>query len=77
MFALATILLSCEQSVGSDYRTLVKLNGYWKFNIGDDISWASPTFNDKDWESLYLPKYWEDQGYVGYDGFAWYRKHYS
>lgn len=71
---LSTLFFSCEQSVGNDYRTIVKLNGYWKFNIGDDLNWASPSFDDKEWESIYTPNTWEKQGYVGYDGFAWYRK---
>jgi sialate O-acetylesterase len=74
LFTLATLLFSCEQSVGNDYRTVVKLNGYWKFSIGDDSTWSSPSFNDESWESIYTPKNWERQGYVGYDGFAWYRK---
>lgn len=74
LFTLAILLFSCEQSVGNDYRTVVKLNGYWKFSIGDDSAWASPSFDDKNWESIHAPKNWEKQGYVGYDGFAWYRK---
>jgi hypothetical protein len=74
LLAVALLVLSCEQSVGNDYRTMIKLNGSWKFSIGDDTTWASPSFDDTDWETLNVPGVWEDQGYVGYDGFAWYRK---
>jgi len=45
----------------------------WKFATGDDPSWASATFEDKDWKEIKVATFWENQGYVGYDGFAWYR----
>jgi len=46
----------------------------WKFNIGDDSQWSKKDFSDNDWETITIGKSWEEQGYVGYDGFAWYRK---
>ncbi|MCU7490371.1 MAG: glycoside hydrolase [Ignavibacteria bacterium] len=52
------------------------LKGKWKFSIGDDKKWARPDFNDKAWEEIYAPSPWEDQGFHGYDGYAWYRKHF-
>jgi len=52
----------------------VNLEGFWKFNIGDDLLRKEPDFNDQDWDSLSVPSKWETQGYFGYDGFAWYRK---
>jgi sialate O-acetylesterase len=58
----------------SDYRILINLAGSWKFNLGDNMKWADPAFNDKDWDKIHVPASWESQGYVGYDGFAWYRK---
>ena len=51
------------------------LSGDWKFHTGDDASWANPGFNDQDWKPILVGKYWEPQGYSGYDGYAWYRKH--
>jgi len=53
---------------------VVNLSGYWKFSIGDDMLWAQKDFNDSQWDNLRAPGRWEDQGYVGYDGYAWYRK---
>ena len=52
---------------------LVDLEGKWKFSIGDDREWLKPGFNDAKWESIDVPGLWEDQGFHGYDGFAWYR----
>jgi hypothetical protein len=57
----------------ADLQPIVNLSGYWKFNLGDDIAWAQKDFNDKDWDKVYAPGRWEDQGYVGYNGYAWYR----
>lgn len=51
----------------------INLRGKWKFNIGDNASWASPDFSDDTWESIYVTATWEEQGFNGYDGFAWYR----
>lgn len=52
----------------------INLQGRWNFSIGDDIDWASPKFNDSDWEKIYVPSRWEEQGYQGYNGYAWYRR---
>lgn len=53
---------------------VINLNGTWKFSIGDRPEWAAPNFNDSRWESIQAPSPWEDEGFNGYDGFAWYRK---
>ncbi|OFX48722.1 MAG: glycoside hydrolase [Bacteroidetes bacterium GWE2_40_63] len=58
----------------SGLKAVVNLNGQWKFAIGDDMAWAQRNFNDSDWDMVFAPSKWEDQGYVGYDGYAWYRK---
>jgi hypothetical protein len=51
----------------------VNLKGRWKFHVGDDATWATSAFDDSDWETIRVPSSWEDQGFNGYDGFAWYR----
>lgn len=53
---------------------VINLEGSWKFHIGDRQSWATPEYNDEDWEYIVAPSPWEDEGFNGYDGFAWYRK---
>jgi hypothetical protein len=56
---------------------LMNLKGYWKFSIGDDMNWANPSYNDDKWEEIRVPDYWENQGFYGYNGYAWYRKHFN
>jgi sialate O-acetylesterase len=52
----------------------INLRGNWKFHIGDRAIWSTTKFDDTDWEVIYAPAPWEDEGFNGYDGFAWYRK---
>jgi beta-galactosidase/beta-glucuronidase len=54
-------------------RCEVNLRGRWRFEVGDDASFARPEFDDSSWEKIRVPDQWEDQGYPGYDGYAWYR----
>ena len=53
---------------------LQSLKGSWKFSIGLNEEWVSPKFNDSDWETIKAPSPWENQGYNGYNGYAFYRK---
>ncbi|MEI7664202.1 MAG: glycoside hydrolase family 27 protein, partial [Bacteroidota bacterium] len=53
----------------------IPLGTGWKFKTGDDPAWASAAFPDATWDTICPSKIWEDQGYKGYDGFAWYRIH--
>jgi sialate O-acetylesterase len=61
-----------------EYRTsnnsyVKNLDGQWKFSLGDDMEWMNPDFNDSSWDMTNVPSAWENDGYVGYDGYAWYR----
>ncbi len=62
---LLTLSLSAQE---------INLRGKWKFHIGDKQIWSSFNFDDSNWEEIYAPAPWEDEGFNGYDGFAWYRK---
>lgn len=55
-------------------KSLVNLEGNWKFSIGDDPVRAIPDYDDSDWQNVFVPNNWEDNGYEDYNGFAWYRK---
>lgn len=68
-----TILTIEAEAIEQDYRQIIDLRGYWKFNIGDNSLWANPDFDDSDWDDIYVPAAWEDEGFNGYDGYAWYR----
>jgi sialate O-acetylesterase len=73
LILLALLFIHGETWAISDPEIVVKLNGYWKFNIGDNIEWSEKDFDDSDWDKLYAPGTWEEQGYKEYDGYAWYR----
>lgn len=55
----------------------VELSGTWLFRTGDDMQYAKPDYNDRDWETITVPSQWETQGHPGLDGFGWYRLHFS
>lgn len=73
---LPVLLLALSAGIarGQEYERYVSLKGEWKFSIGDDKDWSRPEFNDGSWEQIYAPRFWEDEGFHGYDGYAWYRK---
>lgn len=66
-------LLGLISKANANYYSTINLNGKWKFSIGDNPQWANPTFKDADWDVIYVPARWEEQGYQGYNGIAWYR----
>lgn len=65
--------IQAEDFVNYDWEQVKDLSGLWKFEIGDNAEWADPEFDDRRWESIHVPSSWEDEGFPGYDGFAWYR----
>lgn len=70
-------------------KTIITLNGPWKFKTGDHLQWAQPNFNDSEWETVNLAappeahdgdvglsgyvSGWTARGYPKYSGYAWYR----
>ncbi len=52
---------------------IIDISTGWKFKTGDNLKWAKSNFNDKEWKDILSDRYWEDQGYENYDGYAWYR----
>jgi sialate O-acetylesterase len=54
-------------------KLVLDLSGRWKFSLGDDMKWKEKSFNDNNWEKVSVPSSWENQGFHGYDGYAWYR----
>ena len=70
------LLLAVSVSVtlsARDLRREVSLRVGWRFEIGDNKAYAEPEFDDSEWERIHVPDSWEDQGFPGYDGYAWYR----
>lgn len=70
-------------------RTVIPLNGPWRFHTGDNLNWGSPGFDDSGWETTDLTSApgahdgdvglsgyvpgWAAKGHAGYSGYAWYR----
>ncbi|MEM6523306.1 MAG: beta galactosidase jelly roll domain-containing protein [Bacteroidota bacterium] len=77
MKQIITILILASLTTSQAVSQLVDLGGRWKFSIGDKKEWAKANFDDSDWESLWVPSKWEEEGFYGYDGFAWYRKEFD
>ncbi len=39
-----------------------------------EIKWFDPSFKPKEWRTINIPGYWEDQGVKDLNGVVWYRK---
>jgi hypothetical protein len=52
----------------------LSLNGTWRFILGDNMKFARPEYNDDEWEKIFVPSTWQDEGFYHYHGYAWYRK---
>ena len=63
--------------VSNDQEKLINFEDNWKFSIGDDSVWSSQKFNDESWDEIIVPSSWENEGFHGYNGYAWYRKHFT
>jgi sialate O-acetylesterase len=69
-----TIILFHALLAGMQLKPVIELEGKWQFEIGDDLNYASPNYNSSHWEIIQVPSRWENEGFPGYDGLAWYRK---
>jgi sialate O-acetylesterase len=73
LISIFLILIITTLFAGDNLKKVVDLNGFWKFSIGDNPRWSQPDFNDDNWDVIAVPSTWEEQGFNGYDGYAWYR----
>lgn len=74
---LSACRIKTDNNETEGFKTEVDLKGEWKFTIGDNIKWSKPDFIDDNWEHIKVPSPWENEGFNGYDGYAWYRKHFN
>lgn len=73
--AIILLMLTARNAIAQNDREMVlNLKGNWKFSIGDNLKWKDPSFSDRAWEVITVPSRWEDEGFNGYNGHAWYRK---
>ena len=54
-------------------RKEISLEGKWRLELGDSLAYSKSDFNDSAWHPIHVPDCWENAGYPGYDGYAWYR----
>lgn len=52
----------------------INLSGTWKFSPDYWKGHRNPEFDDREWNDIYVPAKWENQGFERLDGRAWYRK---
>jgi hypothetical protein len=74
--AILLSLVLVSLAAAEDLKSVLDLRGKWKFELGDDKKRASVAFDDSKWDEIFVPAAWEDEGYPGYDGYGWYRKHF-
>jgi hypothetical protein len=74
---IATFFFVVLLSITIGYSQVISLKKNWRFRVGDELVWASPDFNDSRWDMIRVPSHWEDDGFNGYDGFAWYRTNFD
>lgn len=67
-------VLMVATAKAEDWKMILDLRGTWKIELGDDKRWTDPKFDDGKWQSIFVPSPWENEGFPGYDGFAWYRR---
>jgi len=67
------LLLFIRFGYSDQWQQVLNLRGTWRFEIGDNPAWAKPDFNDDSWTKIHVPDSWENEGFPGFDGYAWYR----
>ena len=60
-------------------KKIVDVLAEWKFKTdeketGEKQGWHKPACDDSGWKTLLAGKWWEAQGFEGYNGIAWYRR---
>ena len=60
-------------SLETEREPLASLQGQWRFQPGDDPRWADPRLDDSHWALVGSGADWDEIGYHGLDGVAWYR----
>lgn len=65
-----------------NWEVLASLPLHWRFHLDDRDEglrkgWHRNDFDDSQWGTLRIDRWWEKQGHDGYDGVAWYRVRFS
>ena len=55
----------------------INLSGTWKFSPDYWKGFRENEFDDREWDNIYVPDKWENQGFQDLDGRAYYRKRFN
>lgn len=77
LFLIAILAMCTQNTFAQPPQRIVDLRGEWRFGIGDNPAFADVGHDDAGWDRIRVPAFWEDEGYPGYDGWAWYRRHFT
>lgn len=50
-----------------------RLSGMWKYHPGDDVAWAAPEFDDRNWEAAFTPLRPDKMPAGGWPAIGWFR----
>ena len=71
---LGLIIVQVVHADDDNKKLVVDLKGQWKYSIGNREIWTRKDYNDQSWDEIKVPERWEDEGFHGYNGYAFYRK---
>jgi GH15 family glucan-1,4-alpha-glucosidase len=74
LFVLSLLIICIP---GGAYAQTIKLPQDWLLKVGDDISYKEPGFDDSGWQRVKIPTTWEANGHAEYDGYGWFRVHFT
>jgi hypothetical protein len=75
----SVLALCCAATVHAQYLDAsaagepVQLTGPWRFHEGDDAAWATPGFDDSNWQLMPADKQMPQPGNGSNPGYGWYR----
>jgi Beta-galactosidase/beta-glucuronidase len=73
-FLTIALIIITGYTTTQNKEKLVSLSGDWRIALGDNMKFASPDYDDADWEKIYVPSSWQREGFRNYHGYAWYRR---
>ena len=76
----STLVRRMQQQQGENEKLLSvtrKNLARWPRSSVDDTAWSAADFDDRDWAKIPVPGPWEQAGYFGMDGVAWYRTRFA
>lgn len=71
------LLLNCHIAYDQGTNHSISLAGQHKFSPGDNPAYATPQYDDSDWQTINVPGSWQSQGGRAKNGLGWYRIYFT